>query len=394
MISMPDFRLITRQRSLMMTDMGIFGKGSMLVGFCLILTARSIGATEGEFKGLEAEVMRGHHLVETLSLADYLGPMAPVALSPFFGLACLSGASLLMEKGLLPQHPLLSGHPMLTHPGVLAGLLFLTLFTSLPRLTKVSKPIAQLADFLETYAGFILLILLQQTGTSTGTAATTTTFLTAGIGGHTTELLLMAAGFLNFIVIQTVRFFFECLIFLTPVPLIDAIFEAANKLMCLVLVSLYVFHPFAAMAANLLLFVLCALLFRWAHRRVIYYRHVLLYPIAYKVGAAFHTGEPTPPPADPAPVVFPLRAVGTIRKYAKCRLIKRDHDTVLRFDPWLGRTREEPIPDRSIAEATFSRDLLGPLLHIPAETPTALKVRINRKDCPAITRQWGLREYT
>lgn len=389
---MPDFRLIKRVRTLMMCAMGILGKRGVLLGFCLILAARSIGAVEGEFKGLETEVIRGQQLVETLSLADYLGPMAPVALSPFFGLTCLSGASLLMEKGLLPQHPVLSGHPLLTHPGVLAGLIFLTLFTSLPRLTKVSKPIAQLADFLETYAGFVVLILIQQAGTSTGTTATTATFLTAGIGGTSTELLLIAAGFLNFIVIQTVRFFFECLIFLTPIPLIDAIFEAANKLVCLALVGLYVFHPAAAMAANLLLFALCALLFRWTHRRVIYYRHVLLYPIAHKVGAALRAGESTAPAHDPAPVVFPLRAVGAIRKYAKCRLVKQPCDTVLRFDPLLGRAREEPIPASRIADAAFTRDLLGPLLHIPSETGPALELRINRKDHQAIARQWGLRE--
>ena len=38
----------------------------------------------------EAEIVAAQQFGQTLSIAEWLGPMAPVALSPFFGITCLS----------------------------------------------------------------------------------------------------------------------------------------------------------------------------------------------------------------------------------------------------------------------------------------------------------------
>ena len=100
------------------------------------------------------EIVAGQQLVNTLSIAQWLGPLAPVALSPFFGITCLSGLSL--YGGKFAQHnPLLGAHSPLHNPAVFWTFLTLTILTSVPRFTKVSKPFSQAVDRLEAYSGIV-----------------------------------------------------------------------------------------------------------------------------------------------------------------------------------------------------------------------------------------------
>ena len=194
--------------------------------------------------------------------------MAPVVLSPFFGMACLSGVSILITRGVLPDNTLLHAHPVLTHPAFFAVFLALALFTSLPRLSKVSKPLALVCDTLETYAGLVAVIAVQLVKKLLESPDGGAPIAAAGFAGIPTELLLAGLSVANFVVIQTVRLFFELLVWISPIPLLDAFFEAANKLVCAGLIALFAFSPWAAFAINLLIFLLCLALFRKAKKGI------------------------------------------------------------------------------------------------------------------------------
>lgn len=235
-----------------------------------------------------SDMEAGQQLIERLSLADWMGPLAPIALSPFFGLMCLSGAALLVERGWLPAHPLLSGNPALQNETVFFTLMALALFTSLPRLTKVTKPIAQLADFLETYAAMVYLLIIFWAMRATTANVDATPFMAAGFmdaGGWVGIALVTAV---NILVIQTIRLFFEMLVWLSPFPLVDAIFEAANKTVCAGLIAVYAFSPTAALAINLTLFAVCALFVRAAYRRLRAFRRDVLLPIGRRLLRGLH----------------------------------------------------------------------------------------------------------
>lgn len=229
-----------------------------------------------------ADLEAGQRLVEQLSLADWMGPLAPIALSPFFGLMCLSGAALLVERGWLPAHPLLSGNPALCNEPVFITLLALAVFTSLPRLTKVTKPVAQLADFLETYAAMVYLLVIFWATRGRPTTAESLLFMASGFAdaGGWTGIAIVTV--INILVIQTIRLFFEMLVWLSPFPLVDAAFEAANKTICAGLIAVYAFNPPVALAINLVLFALCALFVRAAFRRLRAFRRDVLIPIGKK----------------------------------------------------------------------------------------------------------------
>lgn len=213
-----------------------------------------------------ADLVVADRVADAVPWSEFMGPLAPIALSPFFGLACLSGISLLTTRGLLPDNSFLHGHPVLTHPAIFATFLILAIATSLPRLTKVSKPLAQVCDFLETYAGIVAVIVVQMVARYGGHEPPPDVLLPAGLGQITLSALLAGLSMLNLLVIHAVRFFFELLVWLSPVPLLDALFETANKATCAGLMALYAFSPWLALTANTLMFLVCLVLFRRARR--------------------------------------------------------------------------------------------------------------------------------
>ena len=227
----------------------------------------------------ETDVAKAQHLADTVTTYEWLGPLAPIAISPFFGITCLAGMSQLSAGTFLENNHFISSNPVLHNPYVFWIFLGLTLLTSLPRLTKVSKPIAQAMDQVETYAGIITLLVIRIAASTAAQPEPETVAMSMGIINVTFETLLCLAAVWNIIVINTVRFFFEILAWLTPVPSIDALLEATNKVVCACLLAIYAYSPMVATALNLLLLFACLLVFRWIHRRVIYARHIFLDPI-------------------------------------------------------------------------------------------------------------------
>ncbi len=219
----------------------------------------------------------------TPTVAEWLGPLAPVALSPFFGVTLLSGLAITMDKGLIPENRLLARAAPLKSPALFAVFLILSLLTSLPRLTKVSKPLVQALDFVETWSVVVVMLAIRAFAVRTNTDQEVAV-MTAGLVSMTTSGFLMVVGTINMVVIATVRFVTEVLVWLSPVPFVDALFETGNKALCAGLMAVYAFHPMAALAINVVIFALCALLYSHALRRLRFFREVLLAPVLAKFG--------------------------------------------------------------------------------------------------------------
>lgn len=236
-------------------------KQRLLPALLLLFPLLALGYDTGQ---ASADLAVADRVADAVPWSEVMGPLAPIALSPFFGMACLSGISLLTTRGVLPENSFLHGHPVLTHPSILIAFAALAILTSLPRLTKVSKPLAQFCDFLEAYAGVVAVIVVQVVGLQANAEPNPGVILPAGLGVVSLDALLAALSAINILVIHAVRFFFELLVWLSPVPLLDALFETANKLFCAGLMFLYAFSPWLALLVNALLFLICLALYRRA----------------------------------------------------------------------------------------------------------------------------------
>ena len=232
----------------------------------------------------DAEIAAGSEIVASLGIADWLGPLAPMALSPFFGVTCMSGMALFGGDWLPMQSGLLSPNSPLANPAVFWTFLVLTVLTSLPRLTKVSKPFAQAVDHVEAYAGIATILTLKIVLSLAAPAPeeVDVVYHQAGFLTLTADMLLMLAMAINMIV-------------------------------------LYAYSPIAAMVVNLLMLGACLLVFNWVHRRVVFCRTMALDPILSAIFRARAT------PTEPKLVVFPQGAFGPFPTRAK--LILEPHDT-------------------------------------------------------------------
>lgn len=292
--------------------------------------------------GLSAtEIAAAQQLSERISTVEWLGPLAPVALSPFFGIACLSGLSLYGGEWVGGQNALLESS-VLRNPAVFWTFLVLTILTSIPRLTKVSKPLAQAVDQVEAYAGIITMLAVRflpglwaaeatpaEAQTAFAVGMESVVVVQAGLMSISLDVLLGLAAALNILVINAAKFFFEFLVWITPVPFLDACFEAANKFVCAALMGLYAFSPTAATVFNLLLVVASLFILRWAHRRVVFYRHMVFDPIASRL-----FGKKRRQSRGDL-VVFPQQSFGDFPEKARCRLIATDDGWTLVHTRWL-----------------------------------------------------------
>jgi hypothetical protein len=252
-------------------------------------------------------------------IVDWLGPLAPLALSPFFGVTCLSGLALWGPEWATDNAVLGVAGP-LRNETLFFIFLGLTVLTSVPRLTKVSKPFAQAVDRLETYAVIVILLaikLVMSAGTS-GSADPSVggevAMIHLGIVSMTVDTLVAIAMVINILVINSVKFFFEFLVWLTPVPFLDAVFEVCNKSLCAALMAVYAYSPAIATGINLVVLLAAALVLRWISRRVRFYRTMVLDPVLATLWSGF--GKPKRPEL----IVFPKNEFGPFKAKSRLRL--------------------------------------------------------------------------
>ena len=283
------------------------------------------------------ELETASQISQTISTSEWLGPLAPVALSPFFGMACLSGLAQFGPESMVDGNGLLAANSPLRNPAVFWTFGVLSVVTSLPRLTKVSKPIAGALEQLESYSSIISLVAIRYL-ISDGTNAPSgdDVVYAAGLGEVSIDAMLSIAAAINIIVINAVKFFFEFLIWLVPFPTLDAIFEAANKTAVAGLMAVYTFSPAVATVLNLVIFAICAVLFIWTRRQVIFIRTMLVGLVLswLKTGKA--------PPA-PEVVVFPKDSLGPFPARERLVLSRTSDGFLLTKRKFFGGSVDHPI---------------------------------------------------
>lgn len=293
----------------------------------------------------DREMNAAEELSRQISATEWLGALGPVSLSPFFGLTCLSGIAVLGDDLLPAEHFLRQKSSPLRNPWVFVTFLILTVVTSIPKLSKVSKPFAQAVDQIETYSVIIILLVIRvmgSFGSAAGEPPDADIVMQAGVVEFSVEAFLMLATVVNLIVVNTIKFFFEVMIWITPIPFVDAIFEATNKSVCLCLAGIYAYSPTLATFINLSLMAVCLLMFVWVRRRQVFYRTVLVdfVRLWLNIGATKDVPD--------ALVVFPVNAFEGIPGKARCELTRTPEGWRLSAARWfrapLVLTWDKPSP--------------------------------------------------
>jgi hypothetical protein len=307
-------------------------------------------------------------LSQSASVAEWLGPMAPIALSPFFGIACLAALSQYGAEWI-PGNTFLSNNAILNDPVVLWIFVGLTLLTSLPRLTKVSKPMAQAIDQVETYAAIITILIIRwYAGSIESTpemAMADVQVMHMGFFSFTSDALLSIAAIINILVINSVKFFCEVMVWLTPFPFVDALLEAGNKSLCAGLIAIYAYSPMIATVLNLILFAVCLVAFRWTQRRVTWLRNVLVDPIWARLSPSY--GQPM----GESLTVFAQKAFGPFPAKARIELTPNDSGWTLRQRQWFFPDNEMQL-DRATSQLSMQTGIVTNRIEVTGPEPGSL----------------------
>ena len=230
-------------------------------------------------------VTAGQSVGQQLTASEWLGPLSPIALSPFFGLATLSGIATYGPPWLQQRSALFQTGGSLDNPWLFWVMASLALFTSLPRFTKVSKPLSLAAEKLEAYSAIVILISIRMFGGSDQIDSAgvdpqaAQLMLSAGIGSFSLNLVMSLLAALNVFVVNMVKLLVEFLVWLIPIPAVDAMLELANKSICASLMALYCYNPWLASLLNLVILSLSLVVFLWVYRRVNYYKELIAGPL-------------------------------------------------------------------------------------------------------------------
>ncbi|MBI5673408.1 MAG: hypothetical protein HZC50_09250 [Nitrospirae bacterium] len=102
-----------------------------------------------------------------------------------------------------------------------------------------------------------------------------------------TAMLLLAA-IISLVVMMLARLVLDVLIWLSPVPFIDLIFETSKVVFSLFFLAIYFFlSPFVAAIFGILLLVPCLMLLPWAVQFLRFGYHIVLCPILGQLSPAF-----------------------------------------------------------------------------------------------------------
>ena len=280
-----------------------------------------------------------------LKAREILGPVAAIAISPFYGMALLSGIAILADREYIEGNEYLRRNPVLRNPAVFVVFAVLAFLISLPRFTKLTNTFGTFLAYLEDRAVFITLAILQlmlitQGAASPGGPSVETLFPLeiAGIAGlpedlFTLESLWLLFALANYVIIRTVRFYFDVLILISPLPFVDGALETFKKIASSVMLTVYVFSPTAAAVMNFFILFLACLLFTHTLRQGYYYRAMLIDPILARLRKRLPEPGKLPRIRIPRSVlsqtsdgdmilaVFPMRRIGKIKAKTRCYLI-------------------------------------------------------------------------
>ncbi len=281
-------------------------------------------------------------------LAEQLGMLGPVAISPYWGLCLASGASLF---GLAENEFLLT-HPFLGNWFVFVVFILFAVLTSIPNISKFSKALGVAANYLEDNTAIIIVGLTMFLPSLHQWVAPSEVGEFGVLGFSFYSLFILAFSSLYMFIVTTVRLFFELIAFVTPIPFVDTVTEILKKITSAVMMGIYFVSPEVAMGISILVLIIAFFLFRRANRSTQYFKQFYIAPItSWIFGKDFELvddGIAKKVKTETAEVIVPVWTMtqfGKIKKKGRAWLVKDGHEVFLFRNKAFGRSQIEYLDD-------------------------------------------------
>lgn len=264
----------------------------------------------------------------------YIAQLAPMAVNPYLTVFLTSLFSNLgWENALVTTNPYLGNYWVLGLTGTLV------LLTSLPKILgdKLAGPLTITINYLDSKAAVLinLLILVVPVLFNPSPALNESAVQTMGIDLDIRTAILIFVSVYYLIVVMTVRFFIETMIFLSPFPLVDSAFEILKIGLTIGLTVLAFAFPYVAFAIAVFSFLISLLFYQRAKRSLQRMKYLFLDPMLHFIirRKAEQVNEKGTRLVDGSPeILIPVitsKTVGGIKKSKKVFLCVLDNENSL-----------------------------------------------------------------
>jgi|GEM_PF-1930461 len=208
---------------------------------------------------------------------ETFGLFGSASISPFFTLFLTSCAS---RMGF--SNSLLQTNPLLGSDLVFFGSLFFSIITTFPNLLKMFRPLGLAGQVIEDWLVIILtFVLLTFSITEILGIEIVDRAYAVPLSGSFILVYLVAIPY--YIIVSTVRFSADLLIFISPIPLVDAFYDGFKKFICFLLVCINLLMPYLGLFISAIIFFIAYLLYRKAKSKLYYNQYIFLNPAVKKL---------------------------------------------------------------------------------------------------------------
>lgn len=331
---------------------------------------------------------KSSHLIGSVThggdLVSQLAQLLPMGVNPY---ATIFVTSILSKMGI--HNDFIATNPFFDSWLIVSLFAFLFLFTSLVgtvfKTNKATAAIGLADNYLSSHAAIIINIivivspLLFFDANNGGTGTQEAGFLSVGL--KTLLVLIVSIYFL--VVVTTVRFFIDILIFLSPVPFIDSILEIVKICITILFVLISVFYPTFSVILSFLVFIISLMMYRKSVQLVNKTKYLFVYPILN----LFKNKEKLLTHNDLFSVsVYLKTASKKFKKGSVLRLVKKENTTYLIKDRFLFSNTEEAI---DISDFTLTKKHLNSTISNNGKTKILLLNRSYHKYLQEIKTTFG-----
>lgn len=239
-------------------------------------------------------------------LLEVFGPLPAIASTPFLGLAVLTGTALLVDEPVFAKSELRLLQQIrqnsLVHQakqyvnwwvfGTFALLAGLTWLVNSGKIRGAFGKFVRIAE--DITVGLIYLMIgadaLAPNGLTASSSELHASIVQAGLfsGFESSTAILILAALISLVTMMLTRLALDVLIWLSPVPFIDLLFETCKVVFSLAFLAIYfLLSPLVAAILGIVLLVPCIILLPWAIRLLRFGYRIVICPILAQFSDAF-----------------------------------------------------------------------------------------------------------
>lgn len=219
-------------------------------------------------------------LTHNSNLIDQFAQLAPMGINPYVTVFMTSlCAKIGFHNEFVATNPFFNNWIILILFGIL--FLFTALVGTIFKTNKATAPIALADNYLSNHAALIIngFIMLTPTLISNNPMHNEIVYQAGLLSINFKTILILMASMYFLIVVMSVRFFIDILIFLSPIPLVDSFLEIFKIIISMVFVIISIINPLLSVTISVFMFLIAIIFYRRSIRLINKTKYLILYPI-------------------------------------------------------------------------------------------------------------------